>query len=137
MFLYATVVLKCVEFMDNIAEIENQLKVLPENLNAAWAYTPISVKFKLTSRHRYARIFQRINGLQPYAKTKACKVLGWIACTPTPLNIREIQHALTIRAADREGIPPLQVNPQLDKVCGPIVEIVDEYVQFVHFTVKE
>jgi len=35
MFLYANVVLRCVEFMDDISEIENELRVLPENLNAA------------------------------------------------------------------------------------------------------
>jgi hypothetical protein len=35
MFLYANVVLKSMEFMDNIAEIENELRVLPENLDAA------------------------------------------------------------------------------------------------------
>ena len=35
MFLFANVVLKGVEFMDNIAEIENELRVLPENLDAA------------------------------------------------------------------------------------------------------
>ncbi len=99
--------------------------------------SPISIKFILTSRYRYERIFQRINGLDSHAKSKACKILGWIACTPTPLSLQEIQHALTIRATDREGKRPLQVNPQLDKVCGPIVEVVNEYVQFVHFTVKE
>ncbi|KAK3378716.1 NACHT domain protein [Lasiosphaeria ovina] len=120
MFLYANVVLKCVEFMDNISEIENELRVLPESLNAA-----------------YERIFQRISSLDPYAKTKACKILGWIACAPTPLTLREIQHALTIRTEDREGKLPLQINLQLDKVCGPIVEVVDDCVQFVHFTVKE
>ncbi|KAK0715222.1 NACHT domain protein [Lasiosphaeris hirsuta] len=114
------VVLIYVEFIDNISEIENELKVLPENLNAA-----------------YERIFQRINGLNSHVKTKACKILGWIACTPTPLTLREIQHALTIRAADRDGKPPLQVKPQIDKVCGPIVEVVDDYVQLAHFTVKE
>ncbi|GAB1319448.1 hypothetical protein MFIFM68171_09658 [Madurella fahalii] len=120
MFLYANVVLRSVEFMDSISEIENELRVLPEDLNAA-----------------YERIFQRINGLQSTLKEKTRKLLGWIACTPTPLTPQEIQHALTIRSGDREGKSPLLADLRLDKVCGPIVEVVDDYIQFVHFTVKE
>ncbi|KAK1830451.1 hypothetical protein QBC39DRAFT_354018 [Podospora conica] len=120
MFLYAFVMHKCVEPMDNIFEIENELRVLPESLDAA-----------------YERVFRRIGNLDPYSRTKACKILGWIACTPTPLTQQEMQHALVIRTEDREGNLPLQILPQFDRICGPIIEVFDDIVQFVHFTVKE
>jgi len=35
MFLYAKVVLANIELLDNVAEIENELRALPEDLDAA------------------------------------------------------------------------------------------------------
>lgn len=67
----------------------------------------------------------------------ARKILGWIASTPVPLTIQEIQQALTINPKRKEFSGKVLVGLDLVKLCGPIVEIVDEYVQFVHFTVKE
>lgn len=67
----------------------------------------------------------------------ARKILGWIACTPVPLTIQEIQQALTINTKRKEVPSKVLVGLDLVRLCGPIVEIIDEYVQFVHFTVKE
>jgi len=87
---------------------------------------------------RYARILSRINRLQhPALKEKARKLLGWIACSPTPLTIQEVQYALSIKTDDREGKIRRLIDFNVRKICGPIVEVVDDYVQFVHFTVKE
>ena len=87
---------------------------------------------------RYGRILSRINRLQhPALKEKARKLLGWIACSPTPLTIQEVQYALSVKLDDREGQIRRLVDLNIGKICGPIVEVVNDYVQFVHFTVKE
>lgn len=87
---------------------------------------------------RYGRILNRINSLNPLAlRDKARKLLGWVGSSPTPLTIYEIEQALTIKMDDIEG--DIRVIARLNpvRVCGPILEVVDDYVQFVHFTAKE
>ena len=86
---------------------------------------------------RYSRILDRVNRLDPPAlKDKVRKILGWVGCTPILLNIQEIEQALVV---SREGIKGYAVIAVLNmpRICGPIIEVVDGYVQFVHFTVKE
>lgn len=76
--------------------------------------------------------------MKPLAlRNKARKLLGWIGSSLTPLTIQEIEQALTIRMddADGDGRVIARLNPV--QICGPILEVVDDYVQFVHFTVKE
>ena len=67
---------------------------------------------------------------------KARNVLGWIGCAPTPLSIQEMEQVLCITEDPSRGA---RVSASLDVVqlCGPIVEVVDGFVRFVHFTVKE
>ncbi|KAL4809144.1 hypothetical protein BDV18DRAFT_151222 [Aspergillus unguis] len=120
MFLYASLVLKDIEFMDDIGEIREYLKVLPEDLDGV-----------------YARVLARIEKLRPHIRDKARAVLGWVGCAPTPLTIQEIQHVLSIRPGDLEPSKPVSAKPNLNHLCGPIVEVVDDRVEFVHFTVKE
>lgn len=89
------------------------------------------------SNYSYARILERVNNLSPAAARKTAQnILGWIGCSPTPLTIHELEQALVIdENAQNNGRGSSNLN--LVKLCGPIVEVVDEYVQFVHFTVKE
>jgi hypothetical protein len=49
----------------------------------------------------------------------------------------ELEQALVINPEQPDQEP--RVNSELNVVefCGPIVEVIDDYVQFVHFTVKE
>jgi hypothetical protein len=68
---------------------------------------------------------------------KARKILGWIGCAPMPLTIQEIEQALTVTTEDIEGNARVVASLPINQICGPIVEVVDDYVQFVHFTVKE
>jgi hypothetical protein len=91
---------------------------------------------ELTTIIRYARIFTQISR-NAARKEKARKLLGWIACSPTPLTVQELQYGLSIKADDREGRMRRLADLNVEKLCGPIVEVVDDYVQFVHFTVKE
>ncbi|KAK7972207.1 Nacht domain protein [Apiospora saccharicola] len=121
MFLYARIVLTSVEDLDQIDDIRQELTVLPETLEDA-----------------YGRILQKINQSKIAArKEKARAVLGWIACAPTPLTIQEMQQALSIGVNRPTRSGRLYGNLNIVEICGPIVEVVDEYVRFVHFTVKE
>lgn len=36
-----------------------------------------------------------------------------------------------------DGLPRLLTNMEFVKLCGPIIEVVGEELQFVHFTVQE
>ncbi|KAI0434477.1 NACHT domain protein [Xylaria sp. FL1042] len=120
MFLYARVVLDSIKFLDSFCDIRDELHALPETLEDA-----------------YGRILGRINKLDnPVLKKKARLILGWIGCSPTALTVQEIQQALSINIEDPGQIRSVHGNLDLVRICGPIVEHVDDYVQFVHFTVK-
>ena len=54
-----------------------------------------------------------------------------------PLTIQEIEQALTVSPNDKVGSTRVQSQLNVQRICGPIVEVVDDYVQFVHFTAKE
>jgi hypothetical protein len=54
-----------------------------------------------------------------------------------PLTIQEIEQALVVSREGVEGSAKVIAALNMPRICGPIVEVVDDYVQFVHFTVKE
>ncbi|RYP01740.1 hypothetical protein DL764_006102 [Monosporascus ibericus] len=121
MFMYAQLILRSLEFLDTIDEVRDELKVLPTDLKDA-----------------YGRIFLRINKRLPdFARDKARRILGWVGCSPVPMTIRELEQALSIRPGDYRQIPKGYSALNLVLLCGPVVEVVDGEVQFVHFTAKE
>jgi len=90
----------------------------------------------------YSRILKRINNIpSDIAKSKARRLLGFVGCSPTPLTVYELDQLLMLELPQGGGGVNSQttfsVNLRPVDLCGPIVEVVDEYVQFVHFTVKE
>ncbi|KAK6078496.1 NACHT domain protein [Seiridium cupressi] len=112
---------KAKEFIGDSLEIHRELEILPETLDAA-----------------YRRILDRINESQdPVRKQMAYKIIGWVACAPTPLTIQELQQALAIKNGDKGGNLRVLGNLPLVRLCGPIVEVAGDYVQFVYFTAKE
>ncbi|KAH7249586.1 hypothetical protein B0J15DRAFT_536886 [Fusarium solani] len=121
MFLYVKVIFGMIQYLDNVDEILDQLKHLPESLDDA-----------------YGRIFQRLNtSTDSTLRRKAHRILGWVGCAPSPMTRHELEQALVINPEQPDQEP--RVNSELNVVefCGPIVEVIDDYVQFVHFTVKE
>ena len=81
---------------------------------------------------------ERINSLHPPGlRDKARKLLGWIGSSSIPLTIQEIEQALVIRTDDSDGNARVIARLNAVRVCGPILEVVDDYVQFVHFTARE
>ncbi|SPO07346.1 uncharacterized protein DNG_10040 [Cephalotrichum gorgonifer] len=119
MFLYARIVMDNAQLFTDLDEIKRELEVLPVDLNDA-----------------YHRIFKRINESHPALRQKVRAILGWIGCAPTPMTRREMEQALLVTSGDTAA-PSVTSDLNLVSICGPIVEVVDEIPQFVHFTVKE
>lgn len=138
MFLYARIMLGNIELLSDIEDIRKELRVLPENLNEAYVIEIIWTDLLAYPRFsRYERVFRRINDIQPHlAKTKCRSLLGWVSCTPTPLTIQELEQVLVVSGSDGSTCRVSSPSPII-QLCRPIVEVVDDYVKFVHFTVKE
>ena len=87
---------------------------------------------------RYDRILDRLKyGLESKVKKYARKVLEWIGCAPRPLRATEIEHALAIRTGDTAIVYERLSFQNLLHLCGPIIEYQNEFIVYVHFTVKE
>ncbi|KAK2017314.1 hypothetical protein LZ32DRAFT_576756 [Colletotrichum eremochloae] len=121
MFLYTRVIFALIWEIESADELRSLLNCPPTSLDDA-----------------YGRIFGKINrSTNVMLKNKARKVLGWIGCAPTPLTRREIEHALLVNSEDTDGDVRFVSVLDVVRLCGPIVEVVDDYVHFVHFTAKE
>ncbi|KAL5597284.1 hypothetical protein FOBRF1_011077 [Fusarium oxysporum] len=119
MFLYARIILEDVEMLQDLDSIRDQLRALPEGLDEA-----------------YERILQRITKYPPAAQKQCKKILSWIACSPVQITRHEMEQALIIQV-DQRRVPPVRSTLNTLPLCGPLVEVEDEHLKFVHFTVKE
>ncbi|KAL9119321.1 MAG: hypothetical protein Q9187_004124, partial [Circinaria calcarea] len=117
MFLYAEVVLSSMDYLDDIEKIREDFSVLPKSLDDA--------------------ILNRINQLRPSEKDRVRKILGWVGCAPMPLTRQEIEQALVVSGEGNKENTKVIAVLDIPRICGPIIERVDDYIQFVHFTVKE
>ncbi|KAF5674658.1 Nacht domain-containing protein [Fusarium circinatum] len=121
MFLYAKVVLRIVYYINDIQDIKNQLEHLPLSLEDS-----------------YGRVLQQINDCpDPRRRSLARSILGWVGCARSPMTLKEIEQALLVDPKFPSKLPKVQATVNVIQVCGPIIDIVDGYVQFVHFTVRE
>ncbi len=140
MFLYARIVIDNVVDLTSLNSIRRELRALPEDLDAA--YVPDAMPtylWKAPSNlvSRYGRVLSRINGLPSRIRDKVKRILGWIGCSPTPLNQYELEQALHMSANIGDDAPTIDSSLNIAKLCGSIVEVIEETPQFVHFTVKE
>ncbi|KAK4244292.1 hypothetical protein C7999DRAFT_44010 [Corynascus novoguineensis] len=119
MFLYARIILDNAETCNGLEEIERELRVLPVDLNDA-----------------YHRILARISQSPPTLRRKANMILGWIGSSPIPMTRHEMEQALLVDS-NSNAAPAVIATVNFVRICGPIIEVVDEGLQFVHFTVKE
>ncbi|KAK0630428.1 hypothetical protein B0T17DRAFT_607368 [Bombardia bombarda] len=124
MFLYVKVLFDMIRYLTDVRDILDELKSLPENLDEA-----------------YERVLARVNSLpSEIARKRARNILGWIGCSPKPLSIRELEQALEVDTpyGDNGSKRSSSIGTlNVVDLCGPIIEVVDEYVHFVHFTVVE
>jgi hypothetical protein len=69
--------------------------------------------------------------------SRAQRLLGYVACSAMPLTVAEAEQLLCMSPGNMTAPPRIIGNLDVVKLCGPIVEAIDDYVFFVHFTVKE
>ncbi|KAF7553701.1 hypothetical protein G7Z17_g3447 [Cylindrodendrum hubeiense] len=113
MFLYARIVMDNIMMLNNVEEVRHELKALPEDLDAA------------------------VNHLSPgTVRLKAIKILGWVAISPAPLTLGELQQALLVGSCTDDA-PTVSSLLNIVELCGPIVELKDDQPQLVHFTVLD
>ncbi|KAF5574950.1 Nacht domain protein [Fusarium subglutinans] len=121
MFLYVKVIFRIIYYINNIEDIQNELEHLPSSLEDA-----------------YGRVLQQINAFRdPRRRNLARSILGWVGCAPSPMTLKEIEQALLVDPKFPFKLPRVQSTVDVIQICGPIIDIVDGYVQFVHFTVRE
>lgn len=53
------------------------------------------------------------------------------------MTLKEIEQTLLVDPDCPFKLPRVQARVNVVQICGPIIDIVDGYVQFVHFTVRE
>jgi len=81
---------------------------------------------------------RRINNIpSSRAQLNAKRLIGFVGCSPTPLAIHELEQLLTLDLEDEVSAHLVSSSLKPVELCGPIVEVVDGFVQFAHFTVKE
>ncbi|XXH03322.1 hypothetical protein Hte_009720 [Hypoxylon texense] len=119
MFLYARLILENIEALQDVDQIREELRVLPESLDEI-----------------YERILGRIVKLPAAAQKSAKRILSWVACSPQPITRQEMELALLIEP-NTETIPRVRAKLNTLQLCGPLIEIRHGYLQFVHFTAKE
>ena len=54
-----------------------------------------------------------------------------------PFTRHEVEQALCIVPGQLDHLPEVQGSLNIIQLCGPIVEVFDDYLYFVHFTVME
>nr|RBQ99031.1 hypothetical protein FVER53263_03349 [Fusarium verticillioides] len=67
------------------------------------------------------------------------EVQDQLQCWAAPLafHAKEIEQALLVDPDRPCKSPRVQGNVNVIQICGPIVDVVDGYIQFAHFTVRE
>ncbi|KAL2680381.1 hypothetical protein Neosp_007979 [[Neocosmospora] mangrovei] len=120
MFLYARLLCDTVVRNGDVAGLKEAVENLPDGLNEA-----------------YDRILETIESLSERERHESRQILSLVASSAVPLTRNEIQLAvLTTRIGDAsQGIEGLFLN--IMRRCGPIVEELSGYIQFVHFTAYE
>ncbi|EWG41198.1 hypothetical protein FVEG_03349 [Fusarium verticillioides 7600] len=121
MFLYVKIIFQMIYYINDIGEIKAQLEHLPSSYNDA-----------------YGRILGQINDSpDPRRRKLAHSILGWVRCASSPMTLKEIEQALLVDPDCPCKLPRVQARVDVLRICGPIIDVVDGYVQFVHFTVQE
>jgi hypothetical protein len=86
----------------------------------------------------YARILARIEqNLNSKERLMVRKIMEWIGCANFSLTVEELLQALAITPGQEDFLKGRKAFRDILKLCGPIIEIENNVVQFVHFTAKE
>ncbi|KAF2179174.1 hypothetical protein K469DRAFT_694880 [Zopfia rhizophila CBS 207.26] len=120
MFLYAKLMMAAISAHGFPEDMEFEVNNLPYGLDQA-----------------YGRLMSRIESLQPPLRFIAIKVLQWIVSAARPLREEEILQALAIDTSATDFTRGRKYMRDIRQVCGPIIEISNGFVRFVHFSAKQ
>ena len=67
----------------------------------------------------------------------ATKILTWVACAERPLREEELLQILVIVPGADDFVKDRKQYRKILHACGPILEIAEGLVRFVHFSAKE
>lgn len=86
----------------------------------------------------YGRLLTRIKSkLSHTLRTTVRTILQWVTCARRPLREEEILQVLAIEPDKADFTKGRKEFRDICKACGPIIEINESTVQFVHFSAKE
>lgn len=85
----------------------------------------------------YQRVLERISGMPSSVCKIGKRILAYIACSPLPIMVREMEQLILLDPGVLEEVLPVRASMNVIQYCGPLVEVVDNKLEFVHFTVKE
>lgn len=102
------------------------------------SFSPLFISDPQLTAYRYGRVIERIES-NPVPKDKAAarKILEWIGSATRPLRYEEVIQALVIESGSSGFTKGRKAFRDIVETCGPIIEVVGDYVGFVHFTAKE
>lgn len=71
----------------------------------------------------------------------ARKIFGWLAGAKRPLQFHELQAALSIQTDDIPGQELVdyhnnQLRKDIREICGSLVQILKDRIEFIHSTTK-
>jgi len=90
----------------------------------------------------YERILLRLDLANPNPRSREIrkKILSWVAVAKRPLSVDELAYACAIKDDETSFDPTKRVlatGQYLLDNCGPLIEILDDTVQYTHLSVKE
>ena len=122
-FLLAQLHLEALAVQDNRRDLRRALETLPSKLDET-----------------YDEAMRRIQSQNLRQSERAYQVLGWICYTLRPLQVAELQHALSVKAGDtdldEEGLPDADT---IVSVCGGLVttDRGRSIIRLVHYTTQQ
>lgn len=86
----------------------------------------------------YGRILSQIrNNEETGFPSAANRILLWLVCARCYVREKEVRQALTVETSI-EGISTVGISLiDVQEACGPLIEVRDGIVHFVHFSAKE
>lgn len=90
------------------------------------------------AQSRYARNLTRINeGLSLVERAQARAILEWVSCSVVPVSPNEVREAISVARRKDPSRGRRELLLDVVRRCGPILEVIDDRIYFVHFSAKE
>ncbi|KAI9803678.1 MAG: hypothetical protein M1833_000590 [Piccolia ochrophora] len=95
-------------------------------------------KSNIDHGYSYGRILETIKvSLNNVERQKAFRILEWLSCSFRPLQPYEVEDGIIFSAGESSLTSANTLRKRLQDLCGPIIEVTANSVDFVHFSAKE